>query len=104
MSAEITLGIDLASQPKSTALCAIEWVGGAGRVRVLARGSHDGTALHDRFLIFAIGDLWFDFGGIPIAKTAIDAPFGWPEPFVDAVARHQRGDGWPSLMDEPRAP
>jgi len=49
-------------------------------------------------------ELWFDFGDLKIAKAAIDAPFGWPEPFVDAVVAHQRGQGWPSGMDNPRAP
>src|SRR4051794_41146450 len=92
-SPTITLGIDLASKPAKTALCAIEWGDGEGVVRVLSRGRHDDTELHDKFLITAIRGLRFDFGGVQIEKTAIDAPFGWPEPFLDAVIAHQRGDG-----------
>ncbi len=37
--------------------------------------------------------LWFDYGGVPISKTAIDAPFGWHEPFLDALVAHQHGNG-----------
>jgi hypothetical protein len=99
----ITLGIDLASQPEKTALCAIEWTG-PPVIRVLCRGKYEGTKLHDKFLITAMRGLRFDFGGVPISKTAIDAPFGWPEPFLEAVVAHQHGDGWPSGMDNPRAP
>jgi hypothetical protein len=98
----ITLGIDLASQPAKTGLCAVEWRGGEAILRVLAAGSHEGTSLHDKFLVTAIRGLRLDFGGVPITKAAIDAPFGWPEPFVEAVVSHQHGDGWPSLIDEKR--
>lgn len=98
-----TLGIDLASKPSKTAVCVVEWSGGAGTVRVLSRGRDQGTALHDKFLVAAIRGLWFDLDGVEIAKAAIDAPLGWPEPFVDAVTAHQRGQAWPSRMDAPRA-
>jgi hypothetical protein len=29
------------------------------------------------------------------AKVGIDAPFGWPRPFVEAIVAHQRGGAWP---------
>ncbi|MBA2420978.1 MAG: DUF429 domain-containing protein [Thermoleophilaceae bacterium] len=85
-------------------MCVVEWSDGTGRIRVLSRGRDRGTELHDKFLVAAMRNLWFDFGDLKIAKAAIDAPFGWPEPFVDAVVAHQRGQGWPSGMDNPRAP
>lgn len=99
----ITLGIDLASKAQKTALCAIEWAG-PPILRVLCRGKSEGTRLDDEFLITAMRGLRFDFAGVPISKTAIDAPFGWPEPFLDALVAHQRGNGWPSRIDDPRAP
>jgi hypothetical protein len=35
------------------------------------------------------------------AKVAIDAPFGWPDPFVDALVAHRVADAWPAPDDEP---
>jgi hypothetical protein len=35
------------------------------------------------------------------AKVAIDAPFGWPDPFVDALVAHRAADAWPAPDDEP---
>jgi predicted nuclease with RNAse H fold len=76
----ITLGIDLASQPKGTAACAIEW--GAGRARVLdvACGQDDETLVAR----IARAD-----------KVGMDVPFGWPDAFVQAVAAFHAGDPWP---------
>jgi predicted nuclease with RNAse H fold len=76
----ITLGIDLASQPKGTAACAVEW--GAGRARVLdvACGQDDETLLAR----IAKAD-----------KVGIDVPFGWPDAFVEAVAAFHAGGPWP---------
>src|SRR4051812_4179341 len=84
-------------------MCAIAWGGDAPEVRLLSRGAHEGTPLHDKYLVTTIRNLRLDLGA-PIVKTAIDAPFGWPEPFVDAVLAHHRGDGWPSEIDNSRAP
>lgn len=50
----ITLGVDLASQTKETALCALDWEAESVVVRMLAVGEHDGTALHDKFIITTI--------------------------------------------------
>jgi hypothetical protein len=55
-------------------------------VEVVARGKWQGAELNDEFLARSIGD---------VAKTAIDAPFGWPERFVDALQAHQRLETWP---------
>ena len=37
-----------------------------------------------------------------VTKVGIDDPFGWPEPFLDALSSYHRGSGWPSGIDEPR--
>src|SRR4051794_29391074 len=105
---ETTLGIDLASQPRNTALCVIAWEDGSAEVRALARGNWDGAALDDALLAAAVegtAPLAGGWGerGHPV-KAAIDAPFGWPEPFVEALTAHHRGDPWPGGLDEPRAP
>jgi len=101
----ITLGIDLASQPNKTGFCAIRWGGPAPRLIRLDRGTVDGTGLHDKFLattIRGLRDLGFD--GAAVTKVAIDAPFGWPDPFVKALQINQDGGTWPLGIDEPRAP
>jgi Protein of unknown function (DUF429) len=102
-----TLGIDLASQPKHTALCAIAWDDDRAEVRALAHASWNGTALHDKLLSTAIRGLWGIDGGWGDAghpvKTAIDAPFGWPEPFVQALEAHHRLQPWPEILDNARA-
>jgi uncharacterized protein DUF429 len=76
----ITLGIDLASQPKGTAACAIEWAAGRARVVDVACGQDDDTLLKR----IAGAD-----------KVGVDVPFGWPEAFVDGVARFHAGGAWP---------
>jgi predicted nuclease with RNAse H fold len=71
-----TLGIDLASQPRNTAACAIAWEDGQATVRALRLG------WNDEQLIDAMAG---------VGRTGIDAPFGWPEPFVRALAEGR----WP---------
>ncbi|HKH40397.1 MAG TPA: DUF429 domain-containing protein [Solirubrobacterales bacterium] len=80
-----TVGIDLAAQPASTSACAVEW--GPGRPIVSALRS----GLADEALLDAI----------PRAdKVAIDAPFGWPDEFVDAVTAHRNRAGWPGSGED----
>lgn len=81
-----TLGIDLASQPRLTASCAVDWSPGGAVVHT----PH--LNVDDDALISEIADADF---------TGIDAPFGFPEPFADAVARWRTGGSWPT--DEVRA-
>jgi hypothetical protein len=76
-----TLGIDLASQPKNTALCEIEWSADGAAVTALQLGELDDAAL--RTAIRA-----------GHAKVGIDAPFGWPAPFVAALVAHERFEPW----------
>ena len=87
---DTTLGIDLASQSKNTALCVIAWHDDAtAEVRALARSDWHGGPLDDERLSGAILDC---------GKAAIDAPLGWPAPFVEALAAHDRLDPWPSAI------
>jgi hypothetical protein len=90
-----TLGIDLASQPKNTALCIIQWRNGEAAVVELARGTdRSGDALSDKRLMHAIlGELY----GAPPAMTGIDAPLGWPRLFAQVIADQAE---WPDALDE----
>jgi len=75
-----TLGIDLASQPKGTGACVVEWAAGS----VVA--SPVPGLLDDR----ALG-VWAGQADV----VAIDAPLGWPDEFVAAVTAYHRGEAWP---------
>jgi predicted nuclease with RNAse H fold len=68
-----TLGIDLASQPATTAACAIDWTADSATV-AFVEGNVD-----DRRAVELLRDA--DVAGI-------DAPFGWPVPFVELVRNH----------------
>lgn len=69
-TAHRTLGIDLASQPAGTAGCTINWGEGIATVEAIRLGLTD-----DAVVELAAG----------CHKVGIDAPFGWPEPFVAFV-------------------
>ena len=75
-----TLGIDLAAQPKTTAACLLEWRPGEVELTRLERGLTDDELLG----LISESD-----------KAGIDAPFGWPDRFVEAVAAHREHRGWP---------
>ncbi|MCU1530372.1 MAG: hypothetical protein JWP75_4135 [Frondihabitans sp.] len=74
------LGIDLAAGAKSTCACVLESRESALRATVFARC--DDNAL----LELAQGR----------RKVAIDAPFGWPNEFVDALNAHRSAEAWPA--------
>jgi predicted nuclease with RNAse H fold len=76
----ITLGIDLAAEPKYTGGCAIEWLDGRATVRWISLGLHDEEILRRAREADIIG---------------IDAPFGWPKYFVEAITAHHAGRRWP---------
>ena len=82
----VTLGVDLASQPKRTATCLIRWDGGSAHVETLSMGATD-SDLHE---LFRRAD-----------KIGIDAPFGWPVRFTRAIADYSASTIWPSV-DVPR--
>jgi len=77
----ITLGIDLAAAPERTAACAVTWDGDTAVAEVLP-GPHD-----DQHLIGLMSRRW--------DKIGIDAPLGWPEPFLDALTAHRKLEPWP---------
>jgi hypothetical protein len=82
-----TAGVDLAAQDKNTAVCVVEWGSGGPRVD-LPRVGLDDDALLD---VICDSD-----------RAGIDAPFGWPQAFADAVAAHQARDRWPGSTAELR--
>jgi hypothetical protein len=84
----VTLGIDLASQPATTAVCAVTWAEGTATVAL-----RHGRELTDAELIRVIDDE-------RPAKVGIDAPLGWPVAFVRAVSDL---DAWPVAPDGSRA-
>lgn len=73
----LTVGIDVASQPAGTAACSVRWDrAGAGIEAV----EHE---LDDQRLARILAE--------PVAKIGLDVPLGWPDGFVEAVARHHAG-------------
>ncbi len=86
-----TLGIDLSADPRRTAACSILWhEGRPGRIDRLVVGSDDSTPLGNDELIGLIREA--DLSGI-------DAPFGWPVAFVEAVRSWDESRGWPAGTD-----
>ncbi len=75
-----SLGIDLAAEPPDTAACEIIWLADGARGRVYTDRLDD-----DRLLaLMESAD-----------KVGVDCPFGWPQPFVNAVASHANAAAWP---------
>lgn len=75
----ITVGIDLATEPAKTAACVLKWDPRPAAVAV-RMGVDDETAVR----LALEGD-----------KCAIDAPFGWPRPFVEFVRAHEAAEALP---------
>ncbi|WFR71692.1 DUF429 domain-containing protein [Prescottella defluvii] len=69
-----TVGVDLSAEPAKTAVATIDWGGGSARVVDLRLG------VTDDGLVEAIRRA---------DKCGIDAPFGWPDAFVDFVVAHR---------------
>jgi predicted nuclease with RNAse H fold len=74
----ITLGVDLASQAKNTAIAEIDW---STRRAIATKPADDDEIL----AAMARAD-----------HTGIDAPFGWPEAFVAAMATGEWDDDVPT--------
>ena len=76
-----TVGIDLATTEKNTAVCVVDW-----SETVVCVGFKDDAT--DDGLIQVCRDATVD-------KVGIDCPFGWPSPFVAAISAHALGQAWP---------
>ena len=76
MNGVITVGVDLAAEPKGTAVALIDWSGRRAVVRDLVIGADDALVLST----IASAD-----------KIGIDCPLGWPVPFVEFISGHRAG-------------
>ena len=83
MSNVRTAGVDLAAEPRSTAVCTLVWTDGAVVVESARLGADD----HAVRTTCAGAD-----------RFAIDCPFGWPEAFVAALTAHQASEQWPGRV------
>jgi predicted nuclease with RNAse H fold len=72
-----TVGVDLAAEPRETAVAIIEWFADRATLEYLARDQRDEQ----------IVDLIVNSD-----RAGIDCPLGWPEPFVDFLVAHRAGD------------
>jgi len=84
-------GIDLAAEARNTAACVIE--DGAIATLVTAVRGED-AAVEDDALVEAVEGC---------EKVGIDAPFGWPRPFVQALTAHRAGKRWPGRRHDDAA-
>ena len=93
-----TLGLDLASQPKHTALCVIAWADDRADVGALWKGVDAwGAPLRDEIIVAAMGGRHRELPAP--SKVAIDAPLGWPVDFIHTIAGSMR---WPGLGGDRR--
>ena len=79
------LGVDLAAQPASTGVVVLEPVD-RGRWSAAVPGGE------------ATDELLVELGAAA-GMVGIDAPLGWPEPFVHAVSAHLDHRPWPGTQD-----
>jgi len=83
----VTLGVDLAAEPKGTALCELRWSRDGATVAEIACGAADATIL-----------CW----AARAAAVGVDAPFGWPLAFERALAAWADGLPWPGRWERDR--
>jgi predicted nuclease with RNAse H fold len=78
-----SVGIDLAAQPQNTAACVLE--------------SSDGDRLRIALLEVHLDDdqLFKLITQAGVARVGLDAPFGWPIEFIDAVQQYREAGRWP---------
>lgn len=77
-----TYGIDLASQPSRTGVCWITWhPDGSAWADCPCVGGEDGDLLHQM-----LRD--------DVVRVGIDAPFGWPNEFVDSLDQYRQTGTW----------
>jgi predicted nuclease with RNAse H fold len=73
----LTVGVDLAAEPATTAVAWLDWLPAGVTVRNLVVGADD------ELVIRAIREA---------DKAGIDCPLGWPDKFVAFVGAHQAGN------------
>lgn len=73
----LTVGVDLAAEPRGTALAVVRWSGGAAVLEDLAVG---------------VSDVQIVDAARQADKTGIDCALGWPDAFVSFVAGHAAGE------------
>ena len=78
----LTLGVDLATEPRKTAVCAIEWPDSPGRPATIELIRANLT--DDDILALAID----------ADVVGIDAPFGWPRAWAESVGRYKPGESF----------
>lgn len=76
----LTAGIDLAADPKRTGVCEIDWAAATPVVTIGVVGAYHDEALADLI--------------VRADRTGIDAPLGWPEPFVNAIRAYHADGEW----------
>lgn len=81
----ITLGIDLAAQDKNTAACRMTWSQGVGTVDKVYGGN---DCSDDELLDLIVSVV--RAGG----TVGIDAPFGWPDAFLDQLLEYRDLGRW----------
>jgi len=84
-NSNVTLGIDLAAQPENTAACRVEWEGRSPTVATITLGE----GCQDEPLIAMIEEVVRRGGTV-----GIDAPFGWPDAFVDQLVEYREHGRW----------
>jgi hypothetical protein len=77
-----TAGVDLAADPRRTALAVVSWMPGAARLEQLALGVDDDDILDAATTVTRIG---------------IDCALGWPDAFVEFVSAHARAEVAPEV-------
>jgi predicted nuclease with RNAse H fold len=78
-----TVGVDLAAEPKKTAVATIDWIAGSAVLEFL------GLGISDPDIVLAARGA---------ASVGIDCPFGWPLEFLEFVAAHARGEVAPHAL------
>lgn len=72
----MTVGVDLAAEPKGTAIASIVWSTEGAVVRDVVLGADDAQVVR---------------AAVGADKVGIDCPLGWPMPFVEFISRHRDG-------------
>lgn len=76
----ITIGIDLAARPKSTALCQVDWSRDEASITRIDVG------VDDEAILEAVE---------AATRVGVDVPFGWPTAFVELVSAHSESGELP---------